>query len=409
MRWIDRIASFLRKQTGGKHPAVQDVGIPEVNLDRKQHLGEPVQSFVELKDPRDIELLIDALDDDEFDVWYHAGRGLVKLGGSSVPALLSSLQGTTRLRRRVIELLGDINDPRTIEPLLAILQGQNQAEVELSAKALGKMNIRNPDALAPLFKVFHSSNNRVIRSNLDKALLRMGDYAVEPLVELMNGPDLDLTNKAVLLLGRLKSELALKALVEHINDSQKGNRFNVVVALAEMNDAHAINPLIQLFTDTDWNVRETAVTALCKMGEMAVIPLKKVQKNDHEDPRVRAFAQEVLLNIQRKTPGIMKKGNNLGVIDIRSDSDEQSEVEERFPLDKENERIALQLSRLIKNMDKKGEYSAETKKEAEELGKFLCENGGNLRLHRIAARVASLGVSNCQLGGWWNGICGWIA
>ena len=409
MRWFDKISRFIRETTAGKQPTASVGGSSGPIIDNQRIIDTTVQSFFDLKDPRDIDTLIDALDDDEFNVWYHTGRALVKLGASAIPALLENLQGSPRLKRRVIELLGDINDSRAIEPLLLILQGQDQVDVEAAAKALGKMSLRDPNALEPIFNVYHGSKNRIVRTNLDKALLAMGDYAVEPLLDIMNGKDIDLGNKAITLLGRLKSKLSVKPLVDNIYDDKKEIRVNIALALAEMNDLHSVEPLIRLFMDPDWHIREKVVISLSNMGDIAVAHLKKVSKNALEDPRVRAFAQEVLLSIERSKSKVIPRLNRPGVIDIRLDAERQIALQSQSPLDEENERIAQQLVKLIQQVDEKGDYTPEINTEALEIGKFLSENGGNLRIHRIAVRVTTLGVSNWQLESWWSGICGWIA
>lgn len=97
-------------------------------------------------DPRGIPPLVAALDDDNAEVRRGAVRALIRLNRAAVPALIDSL--TTASPRGVegaVRVLGDIADPRALEPLLALTDGPARREV---FHALGKL--REPRAEAVL-------------------------------------------------------------------------------------------------------------------------------------------------------------------------------------------------------------------------------------------------------------------
>jgi HEAT repeat protein len=100
----------------------------------------------EIGDPATVPALVKALDDNDGEVRRHAVRALIRFGGAAVPPLVAYLPGATpRGGTGAVRALGDIGDPRAVEPLLAQVNGPVRQEVFL---ALGKL--KDPRAEAAL-------------------------------------------------------------------------------------------------------------------------------------------------------------------------------------------------------------------------------------------------------------------
>lgn len=91
----------------------------------------------EINDPRALDALIAALEDPDTEVRKYATRSLIKFNKAAVDPLVRALGSLPhRAQGAAILALGDIGDPRALEPLLTQAQGGNRAEVFL---ALGKL------------------------------------------------------------------------------------------------------------------------------------------------------------------------------------------------------------------------------------------------------------------------------
>lgn len=102
----------------------------------------------EIGDPAGIPALLQALDDDNAEVRKYATRALIKLNQSALAPLIAYLPAAPqRGGAGAIRALGDIADPRSLEPLLAQVSGANREEAFL---ALGKL--KNPRAEAALIR-----------------------------------------------------------------------------------------------------------------------------------------------------------------------------------------------------------------------------------------------------------------
>jgi HEAT repeat protein len=94
--------------------------------------------------PEGVPALVAALDDDDAEVRKHATRSLIKLNQAAVPALIDALpKASPRAEAGAVRALGDIADPRALEPLLARAEGPNRPEVIL---ALGKLKDRRAES-----------------------------------------------------------------------------------------------------------------------------------------------------------------------------------------------------------------------------------------------------------------------
>ena len=131
----------------------------------------------EIGDPAGIPALLTALNDDDAEVRKYATRSLIKLNQSSVEPLIAYLATAPPTGGAgAIRALGDISDPRALQPLLAQVSGANREEVFL---ALGKL--RDPRAEGALLKGLTDPDWKV-RMNAAMALGPLGSRAaVAPL------------------------------------------------------------------------------------------------------------------------------------------------------------------------------------------------------------------------------------
>jgi len=97
-------------------------------------------SLGEIGDPRAIPALVTALGDRDVEVRKYAARSLIKFGKEATPALLKALEDPSdQTRRYAVRALGEIQDPRSADTLLA-MAGKVDRAVHLWA--LGRLGDR---------------------------------------------------------------------------------------------------------------------------------------------------------------------------------------------------------------------------------------------------------------------------
>ncbi len=98
------------------------------------------------------------------------------------------------------------------------------------------------------------------------------------------------------------------------------------------------------------------------------------------------------------------------IVDLRPVSCREREERARSPLGREDERIALMLSKLSKKLSQldrdTNKYSKLIAK-IRKIGEYLCSNGGTDRMDLICYRVYFLYGSSKYVRQNWDGICGW--
>ena len=189
----------------------------------------------EIEDPKAVEPLIDALKDGNRDVQQAAA-----------------------------EALGEIGDPKAVEPLIEALKDGDEEIRRIAAKALGE--IGDPKAVEPLIDAL-KDGNRDVQQAAAEALGEIGDpKAVEPLIEALRDKSWSVRGTAAKVLGEIGDPKAVEPLIEVLEDKIWAVRLFVARALGEIGDPKVVEPLIEVLEDEEFLVGEAAAESLFRMG-----------------------------------------------------------------------------------------------------------------------------------------------
>ena len=125
-----------------------------------------LRTLGKINDERVLEPLISYLKSDEFK--DDATRALVELGNPAVPKLIEALESREDfVKKQAILALGDIRDPRAVDPLIALLQDDDWLVRLTSASSLEKIgDLRGRAAIKPLMK----DPDLVVRMRIERIL-----------------------------------------------------------------------------------------------------------------------------------------------------------------------------------------------------------------------------------------------
>jgi HEAT repeat protein len=237
----------------------------------------------ELGDPRAVEPLIAALRNKDWEMLQVAVEALVKIGRPTVGPLIAALgDEDSYVRQAAAVALGAIGDPRAVEPLSAALRDGNSYVRRAAAEALGRLG--GPHAVGPLIAALRDEDER-IREAAAEALGRLGDpRAVGPLIAALRDEDSYVRREATEALVKIDGP-AVEPLIAALRDEDERIREAAAEALGRLGDPRAVGPLIAALRDEDSDVRQAAAEALVKIGGPAVEPLSAALGDEDRDVR----------------------------------------------------------------------------------------------------------------------------
>jgi HEAT repeat protein len=246
-----------------------------------------VQALVEIGSFPAIEQFITMLGDPSEEVRMLAVRALVEIGAPAVEMLIDSLKGNVRWY--AILALGEIGDPRAVEPLIACLRDTSPFVRQVAANALGK--IKDSRAVEPLVDALRDPDGTV-RKNAAEALGKSSCLqAVDPLINALRDRNEAVKESAAEALGQLGDTRAVKPLIELLYTSKWWSiRCSVVRALGQIRDPEAVTALVSILDDPDEDVGRSLVYSLSKIGTPAVEPLIMALRSPDTIVRARAVA-----------------------------------------------------------------------------------------------------------------------
>ena len=104
--------------------------------------------------------------------------------------------------------------------------------------------------------------------------------AIEPLIRRLKDSSVDVRRAAAGVLGQLNDARAVKALIRAIRDSDGLVRMAAVEMLGRLKDSRAMNLLNQALKDTDSDVQEAAAKAFGELGSVQAVEPLIVAFND---------------------------------------------------------------------------------------------------------------------------------
>ena len=242
-------------------------------MDRSEIRRAAVRALGDLGDRRAVVPLIERLNDDE--VFLEVVDALGALGDSRAVPYLVDLLSEYRIeligtKHRIVKALGELRDPRAVEPILAFLDEEYDYYRRLNrsseiVEAIWK--IGDKSAIEPLNSLLAHDLEKHDRAALVSALFALGDPgAVGPFRRLLDEDEVAVRSIAEnALLGPMKN-VPVEALARLVDAGSPMARENLAIALGREGESEAITPLVDLLGDADRNVRSATVESLGRLG-----------------------------------------------------------------------------------------------------------------------------------------------
>ncbi len=252
-------------------------------------------------DVRTIEKLLRATDDPDAQVRRGAIWSLAKLQvEQAIPKFKAALQDPDKEVQQlaVVALRKISGDATALEQYQAIGSKTEALEVQrildairpddgLDESEMDKLRHSNPRIRARLLMELGQIQakgavsalltalndiNPAVRSTAVASLTKMGDNALDAMIEATSHHSKYVREGAAQVLGNLKNPQAVDALISLLKDSAVQVRAAAADALGSIGDERAINPLKRALGDPDEKVRANAEKSLVRMGENPTSP-----------------------------------------------------------------------------------------------------------------------------------------
>ena len=236
-----------------------------------------------MKRKRDIKGLIKALSyKKDGNIANSAEKALIEIK-PSIEFLISPLRKATgyekvkilSIFREIVFAPSNIKNPLACETLLVALKDKDQDVRRYSAITLGE--IKDPRGVEPLISVLKdiSENMREdisewVRVSAVEALAKIKDpRAIEPLAYALKDRSKNVQLSAAIALSEFKDPRALEPLEVFLSYSN-GSQVSAAIALSEFKDPRAVEPILNALEEgyiNEYSERENAFKALCKIKD----------------------------------------------------------------------------------------------------------------------------------------------
>jgi HEAT repeat protein len=170
----------------------------------------------------------------------------------------------------------DFIDVNTLEPALQDLfrQLMNDHDPIQQLSAVYELGqLKSPESCAILSKGLYVSGSEVKLAILDELMAYFDPNIGSHTIALLEDPDPEVRAAAAELLGTMKEERAVDALILALNDKNKEVRHNAITALAMIGNAQCIPELKKLAFSPHWDDRFEVADALGMMGNTEAIDI----------------------------------------------------------------------------------------------------------------------------------------
>ncbi len=238
----------------------------------------------EKKDQEAVDILLDLLNDPEYEVRQGAANYLVKLGSLAVPKLLETANSPDSDLMTFLNLLAHIGDKRCLTFYFNYLDDSDWRVRKLAAKGLAKSGWSPAqDERGVWYHIARQEWNYVVA---------MGAVAIKPLSSVLEDNNERIRKAALEAMGRIGTS-GLEALVAALKDKNSESRLHAAAAMGKLDDVRAVMPLMNCLKDSDVRVRRSAVASLGMINRQECVnPLIMALKDN--DAYVRKDAVKFL-------------------------------------------------------------------------------------------------------------------
>jgi HEAT repeat protein len=271
--------------------------------------GATALALGKLGDERAVAPLIAIMNDMESK--EEVATALQAIGRPAMQPLIAALAGeTARQRIMAAIVLGNIGDPRAVQPLLGFIEARNSPLAQLvAARALLAIDEeRGVQRAQEILKAALKSENKEHRDfALQQLALSDDPVVIKEVSKGVDAEDDQVRLNAVVALGKSRDDKSIQSLMKALEDDSGRVRRAAAESLGEIGDAQAVGPLNRSLLDMGRSGRDSGdhrlavAEALAKLGDSrSFLPLVSYFHTLTSDDAERNAAWEALWSIRNQ-------------------------------------------------------------------------------------------------------------
>ena len=189
----------------------------------------------------------------------------------------------------------------SVKPLLAVL---NESDIEAVLKAIKTLGLlRDNEAIKPLAK-FLSHEDKRIRLEAANSLSRYRNpWVADYLLKALQSKSLQVRSTALYAIGKRKNPVTIPTLIKLLDDPDITIRSQVLHILGGFRDERIVKPLLSQLNTSDINFRLEVISALANVRDYRVIE-KLIALLRDDDKKIQVAAAESLSQIADVSIGV---------------------------------------------------------------------------------------------------------
>lgn len=224
------------------------------------------------------------------------------MGAGAVEPCIAALKqhiGTAR-GNELIRILGDMKDPRAVEPMIALLGHRDSLVRVTVVRSLHSW--KDPRFVPPLIGALKDQDEEV-RVSATRVLKELHDpRLVQPLVDALKDKVVNVRQHAAKALGAQRDVRAVPALLRVLHDAAEdsGVRYAAACALGEIGEARSLDDLLAVFKNRSLpdDVRSSAADGLALSKDRRFVePLLAIAKDGKEASDFRGDIVEAIADL----------------------------------------------------------------------------------------------------------------
>jgi HEAT repeat protein len=228
---------------------------------------------------------VDQLGDRYLDAREEAAQHLLEMGEEAVPLLIEAVEGESlRIRLSAVELLGRMKAAEARDVLLDLIWDERHPAIRRAAvHAIFELG---PEVVESLESIQENPAVILLRRNLSEAVDRLSDTNEAARTQA----------EAVILRG---GPLAEQILIERLADSEEAGKLNIIAILGRMRSERAVPALVEQLRSMDEVNVDAIATALEQIGDAALAHLSSLEL-EQGTPFAAKVKQVLGRELQRK-------------------------------------------------------------------------------------------------------------
>jgi HEAT repeat protein len=322
-------------------------------------ITEEIEAIKSEGDTKSVLSLLYILQLHDEEVHKKSVEALIEIGKEDVDILINSLSShSVQVKAGLIRVLGELKCVSARDDIIRLACDGNVTVREEVARALGK--IGGKEVITPLLKLmgdFHPG----VRENSVTAVVAQGETVVEALIAELKHTNNKYKKKAIIeAMGKIKSDKALMALIDCLQDSHNLVRITAINTLSEMSSKSSVQDLIDVLCINSIDIKELvnmavnsdvirlkvrAIRALAELKDTRAIPALTDMLIHKESALLE---KEILLALNKIKLAVWAKIGALQVLGRIKAIDALPVI--RLHLNDTNENVIYQALEAIKSM-----------------------------------------------------------